>query len=363
MDNEQFLKQSEEHVASVQAALQRAKKMIERTESLFRHFGFARGNDEAMFALPFIQKMADDIALIAKGERDYLEFMGFKEPEGGWPTLHLGIASSEEETAIDRLLAEAQAVPLKPRKEFLEEPSISVHTPRESTAEALAKIRSQMDALLANSKATLGTRNILKKTPPKSPLHKKEVNPLTIPQPISSIAQQPMPIAAVAPEPDMIVPQEEPTAASLKKDSPPSLIVPNEIQEIFSNEEKEAQPITLLKASSHRIHRHALANDIRAKMQSNILANGTKNCADGGKFIPSAATSDTLKSEVAAQQIFKAETQAALPQSSTPNLVEPLSSPSESSIIPSLAMGRRRFVRTRLTQEGDKLKIQKNIQL
>jgi hypothetical protein len=360
MDNEQFLKRSEEHVASVQAALQRAKKMIERTESLFRHFGFARGNDKAMFALPFIQKMADDIALIAKGERDYLEFMGFKEPEEGWPTLHLGIASSEEETAIDRLLAEAQAVPLKPRKEFLNKESpASVPTSQESTTEALAKIRAQMDALLASSKATLGTRNILKKTSPKPISHKKGVNPLALPQPISSIAQQPMP-TIMAPESEMTIPKEKPITASLKKDSSP--VVPNEIQEIFSNEE-ETQPITLLKASSHRIHRHALANDIRSKIQGNALDCDVKNRTDGDKLTSFITTPDTLKSEAATKKTFKAETQAALPQSSTPSLIEPLSNPSESSIIPSLAVGRRRLARTRLTQEGDKLKIQKNIQL
>jgi hypothetical protein len=366
MDNEQFLKQSEEQVASTQRSVQRVKKMIEHTESLFRRFGFACGNDEAMFALPFIRKMADDIALIAKGERDYLEFMGFKEPKGGWPTLHLGVANSEEETAIDRLLAEAQAAPLKPRKEFqTEEASQSISTPTESTHESIARIRSQMDALLANSKASLGTRNVLKKTPTK----KTQNNPA---------ASSSKPLFRSSAESIFTMPslkpvntarQEPPPSDALKQDSQPEPAVPLEIKEMFSVAEKksEEEPITLLKASSHRVHRHALTQALRSKIQNNI---STENPESNGTEVKKSLSHDVISSKQESgfdttTRTFKAETQVVLPQSSPKSLTESLTaSPEELSTITPLTAGHpRRFSKIRLIQDGDTFKIQKNTQL
>jgi G:T/U-mismatch repair DNA glycosylase len=373
MDNEQFLKQSEEQVASTQKSLQRVKKMIEYTESLFRRFGFACGNDEAMFALPFIQKIASDIALIAKGERDYLEFMGFKEPKGGWPTLHLGVANSEEETAIDRLLAEAQAAPLRPRKEFqTEETSHSISTPTESTHESITKIRSQMDALLANSKASLGTRNVLKKTPAKKTSAEKTqkddpVAPFSKPSFRSSAESL---FTMPSPKPLDTARPEISSSPSLKQDSQPEPVVPLDIQEMFSADEKkseEEQSITLLKASSRRIHRHALTQALRSKIQNNIPAeNSESNGTEAKKSLFRDATAGQQESKFnITTRNFKTETQVVLPQSSPQSLTESLTAGNqEVSNIPSLTAGHpRRFSKIRLIQEGDTFKIQKNAQL
>ncbi|MDR2419989.1 MAG: hypothetical protein LBD40_01535 [Puniceicoccales bacterium] len=372
MDNEQFLKQSEEQVASTQKSLQRAKKMIEYTESLFRRFGFAYGNDEAMFALPFIQKIASDIALIAKGERDYLEFMGFKEPKGGWPTLHLGIANSEEETAIDRLLAEAQAAPLKPRKEFqTEEASQSISTPTESTHESIIKIRSQMDALLANSKASLGTRNVLKKTPAKkTSAEKTQKN-----NPRASFSKPPFRSSAESiftmpsPKPLDTARQEVSSPAFLKQDPQPEPAVPLEVKEMFSAAEKqsEEEPIRLLKASSHRVHRHALTKALRSKIQNNIPdENSESNDTEAGKSLFHDVASGQQESKFnATTRTFKAETQVVLPQSRPQSLTESLAAANQeaSTITPPTAGHPKRFSKIRLIQDGDTFKIQKNTQL
>ena len=367
MDNEQFLKQSEEQVASTQKSIQMVKKMIEHTESLFLRFGFACGNDEAMFALPFIRKMADDIALIAKGERDYLEFMGFKEPKGGWPTLHLGVANSEEETAIDRLLAEAQAAPLKPRKEFqTEEAPQSISTPTESTHESIARIRSQMDALLANSKASLGTRNVLKKTPTKKTQKNNPAASSSKPL-FRSSAESIFTMPSLKP---MDTARQEPQLSdALKQNSQPEPAIPLEIKEMLSVTEKksEEEPITLLKASSHRVHRHALTQALRSKIQSNISTeNSESHDTEEKKSLFHDVTSGNQESGFnTTTRTFKAETQVVLPQSSPKSLTESLTaSPEELSTITPLAVGRpRRFSKIRLIQEGDTFKIQKNTQL
>jgi hypothetical protein len=367
MDNEQFLKQSKEQVASNQRSVQKVKKMIEYAESLFRRFGFACGNDEAMFALPFIRKMADDIALIAKGERDYLEFMGFKEPKGGWPTLHLGVANSEEETAIDRLLAEAQATPLKPRKEFqTEEAPQSISTPTESTHESIVKIRSQMDALLANSKASLGTRNVLKKTPAEKTQKNDPTSSSSKPL-FRSSAESIFTMPSLKP---MDTAHQEPSSPNaLKQDSQPKSTVPLEIQEMFSaaEEKSEEEPITLLKASSHRVHRHALSQALRSKIQNNISAeNSESNGTEAKKSLFHDVTSGKQEpAPNAATRSFKAETQVILPQSNPKSLTESLEAANQeaSTMTPPTVGHPRRFSKIRLIQDGDTFKIQKNTQL
>jgi hypothetical protein len=363
MDNEQFLKQSEEQVVSTQATIQRVKKMIERAQSAFRRFGFACGNDEAMFALPFIQKMADDIALIAKGERDYLEFMGFKEPKGGWPTLHLGIANSEEETAIDRLLAEAQAIPLKLRKEFFnEEAPHSSSTSKKSTANAISEVCTQMDALLAKKKASDSTRKILKNTPLSSV---KKSDPMLIWESDTEFTP-----TAPSPQATDTIHPESPIPTLPKQEVHSMSTVPLEIQEMFPVHapQAEEEPIALLEASSHRIHRSRLLQSLRFKIQENLILEKTENNDETiekksplGDTIPNKQklNSDTTPGN------FKTQTQVVLPQSSPKSLPELLTaSQEEPSAITSLAAGSpRRFSQTRLIQDGDKFKIQKNTQL
>jgi hypothetical protein len=369
MDNEEFLRQSEEHVASVRAAIERAKRMIERAESVFRHFGFAQGNDEAMFALPFIQKMADDIALIAKGEQDYLEFMGFKEPKGGWPTLHLGIANPEDETAIDRLLAAAQAVPLKPRKEFFqEEDAAAPSSPRESTVEAMAHIRTQMDALLASSKAAWGARNVIPKKATGKKVKKQSLRDrLPKPSPSSLVAMpiipMPKPVTDAAPEQP---PQPEDFKAP---------VVPAEVREMLSTdaeEKEESEPIALVEASSRRVHRRARAQALRSKIRHETPSRQPNRNAEGKSpgeeelLCPDANLPQQNSEEgPAASFSFKADTQISLPQSSSQNPLESLPDAAESSpAANSAASGyRKRPSKTRLLQDGDKLRIQKKIQL
>ncbi|MDR2377552.1 MAG: hypothetical protein LBD54_02245 [Puniceicoccales bacterium] len=371
MDNEEFLRQSEEYVASVRAAIERAKRMIERAESVFRHFGFARGNDEAMFAMPFIQKMADDIALIAKGEQDYLEFMGFKEPKGGWPTLHLGIANPEDETAIDRLLAAAQAVPLKPRKEFFQEEAASIPSdPRESTVEAMAHIRTQMDALLASSKAAWGARNVIPKKATGEKAKKQSLKD-RLPKP------SPTSLAAMP-----IIPMPKPvTDAALEqapsKNPPPedfkAPVVPAEVREMLSTDaekKEESEPIALVEASSQRVHRRARAQALRSRIRHEAPSRHPDGDGEGKplgeeKSLHSDAglSQQNFEGSPTASFSFKADTQISLPQSSSQNPLESLPDETPSAANSAASGYRKRPSKTRLLQDGDKLRVQKKIQL
>jgi hypothetical protein len=344
--------------------------MIEHAESVFRHFGFARGNDEAMFALPFIQKMADEIALIAKGEQDYLEFMGFKEPKGGWPILHLGVANPEDETAIDRLLAAAQAIPLSPRKEFFKEESTSAPSgPRESTAEAIANIRAHMDALLASSKASWGTRNVI---PPKATEKKAKKQSLrdrlSKPSPSSRTTMPTVPM----PEPLPEATQEQLPSKSLKPEAFKAPVVPAEVREMCAidvEKKEESEPVALIEASSRRVQRRARAQALRSKIHQEIPSRhpdcGEKPLEEGKYPHLDASLPQQNSEEGPAPFSFRADTQITLPQSASQNPLESLPDAAETppAVNPMESGYRKRSSKTRLLQEGDKLRIQKKIQL